>query len=67
MSRRSVYRVSDLGCLQETIKPSDYIKAQYGLPEGTTATPGNELGIFESLNDHYVKEDMDAYFSNIYP
>ncbi|KAK3386302.1 peptidase S8/S53 domain-containing protein [Sordaria brevicollis] len=43
------------------------IRTQYGLPEGTTATPGNELGIFESLNDHYVKEDLDAYFSSIYP
>lgn len=45
----------------------DKIQAQYGLPEGTTAIPGNELGIFESLNDHYVKEDLDAYFSTIYP
>ncbi|KAH7627767.1 peptidase S8/S53 domain-containing protein [Sordaria sp. MPI-SDFR-AT-0083] len=43
------------------------IQSQYGLPEGTTATPGNELGIFEGLNDHYVKEDLGAYFSNMYP
>ncbi|KAK3347336.1 peptidase S8/S53 domain-containing protein [Neurospora tetraspora] len=43
------------------------VRAQYGIPEGTTATPGNELGIFEGLNDHYVKEDLDAYFSSIYP
>ncbi|KAK0625146.1 alkaline serine protease [Bombardia bombarda] len=45
----------------------DCIRAQYDVPEGSTATPGNELGVFESLNDHYSKEDLDAYWSNVYP
>ncbi|KAK3319647.1 alkaline serine protease [Cercophora scortea] len=43
------------------------IRTQYTVPEGKTAAPGNELGIFESLNDHYSKDDLDGYFSKIYP
>jgi hypothetical protein len=43
------------------------IRAQYGIPEGVKAAPGNALGIFETLNDHYNKADLDAYFSNVYP
>ncbi|KAM7215665.1 alkaline serine protease [Rhypophila decipiens] len=43
------------------------IREQYRIPEGSRASPGNELGIFESLNDHYSKQDLDEYFSNVYP
>ncbi|KAK3936734.1 alkaline serine protease [Diplogelasinospora grovesii] len=43
------------------------VKAQYSIPEGKRAAEGNELGIFESLGDHYSKNDLDYYFSNIYP
>ncbi|KAH8880604.1 alkaline serine protease [Thozetella sp. PMI_491] len=42
-------------------------RAQYGLPNATTAFPGNELGIFESLDDHYSRDDLDVYFSTLYP
>ena len=42
-------------------------KGQYGVPDGSKASPGNELGVFESLNDHYSKADLDAYFNSIYP
>lgn len=45
----------------------DCIRAQYYIPEGKRASPGNELGIFESLNDHYGKQDLDQYFANVYP
>ena len=43
------------------------IKAQYNIPNNTLAAPGNELGIFESLDDHYSKLDLDVYFSTLYP
>ncbi|PSR88695.1 putative Tripeptidyl-peptidase sed1 [Coniella lustricola] len=42
-------------------------RVQYGITNGTTAYPGNELGIFESLDDHYSKADLDMYFSTLYP
>jgi tripeptidyl-peptidase I len=41
--------------------------AQYRIPPGTKAAPGNELGIFETLNDHYSKNDTDVFFANVYP
>ncbi|KAI9925294.1 hypothetical protein ASPWEDRAFT_121564 [Aspergillus wentii DTO 134E9] len=41
------------------------IKAMYNISEGTTATKGNELGIFEDLGDIYAQEDLDLFFSNL--
>ncbi|KAK3937828.1 putative Tripeptidyl-peptidase sed1 [Diplogelasinospora grovesii] len=46
---------------------ADCTRVQYSIPNGTTAAPGNELGIFESLDDHYSKADLDVYFSTLYP
>lgn len=43
------------------------IKLQYQIPDGTKASPGNELGIFEGIGDHYSKKDLDTYFSTLYP
>lgn len=43
------------------------IRAQYNIPNNTLAAPGNELGIFESLDDHYSKEDLDTFFTTLYP
>lgn len=43
------------------------IRAQYSVPNNTLAAPGNELGIFESLDDHYSKEDLDTFFATLYP
>ncbi|KUI69579.1 Tripeptidyl-peptidase sed1 [Cytospora mali] len=43
------------------------IQAQYHIPPGETAEPGNELGIFESLDQHYSKADLDGFFSTLYP
>jgi hypothetical protein len=43
------------------------ILVQYNLPNATTAAPGNELGIFESLDVHYSRHDLDIYFSTLYP
>lgn len=40
---------------------------QYNLPNGTTACAGNELGIFESLDDHYSRADLDVFFATLYP
>lgn len=39
----------------------------YKIPNNTLAAEGNELGIFESLDDHYSKYDLDAFFSTLYP
>ncbi|KAJ4390838.1 hypothetical protein N0V93_004437 [Gnomoniopsis smithogilvyi] len=43
------------------------MRSQYGIPNNTLAAPGNELGIFESLDDHYSKYDLDVFFSTLYP
>ncbi|KAL3426195.1 Pro-kumamolisin [Phlyctema vagabunda] len=42
-------------------------RVQYGLPNGTKAAAGNELGIFESLDVHYSRNDLDIYYSTLYP
>ncbi|OAA66529.1 alkaline serine protease [Niveomyces insectorum RCEF 264] len=43
------------------------IRTQYNIPLGSKAYPGNELGIFESLAQHYNKEDLDNYFKVVSP
>ncbi|TVY82742.1 Tripeptidyl-peptidase sed1 [Lachnellula suecica] len=42
-------------------------RVQYSIPNTTTAAPGNELGIFESLDVHYSRHDLDVFFSTLYP
>ena len=44
-----------------------HYSVQYSIPDSTTAAPGNELGIFESLDVHYSRKDLDIYFSTLYP
>ncbi len=46
---------------------TDRLVAQYSIPMGDKASPGNELGIFESTDDHYSKADLDGYWSNLEP
>lgn len=46
---------------------ADCIRSQYTIPNNTLASPGNEMGIFESLDDHYSREDLDIFFSTLYP
>ncbi|KAL4948193.1 peptidase S8/S53 domain-containing protein [Aspergillus filifer] len=41
------------------------IRAMYDVPQGTTATPGNELGIFQSMGDMYSQKDLDLAFSSV--
>ncbi|KAI3400610.1 hypothetical protein diail_2322 [Diaporthe ilicicola] len=43
------------------------IRTQYSIPKGDKAAKGNELGIFESLGDHYGQNDLDVYWSTLYP
>ncbi|PTB37277.1 hypothetical protein M441DRAFT_72569 [Trichoderma asperellum CBS 433.97] len=50
-----------------TVITADCIRVQYGVANGTTAAPGNELGIFEALNDHYSTADLDQFLANLYP
>jgi hypothetical protein len=45
----------------------DCIRTQYQIPNGTTAMPGNELGVFQSLGYHYFQDDLDSYFDNLAP
>jgi tripeptidyl-peptidase-1 len=37
----------------------------YNITEGTSATKGNELGIFEDLGDVYAQEDLDLFFTTL--
>lgn len=37
----------------------------YNITQGTTAAPGNELGIFETMNDIYSQTDLDLFFSHL--
>ncbi|KAK1766642.1 alkaline serine protease [Phialemonium atrogriseum] len=46
---------------------NECIRKHYRVPKGTTAAKGNELGIFESLNDHYSKDDLDVFWANLFP
>ncbi|CAK7264273.1 hypothetical protein SEPCBS119000_000904 [Sporothrix epigloea] len=40
------------------------IRHLYGIPLGSTAYSGNEMGIFETLSDHYSKADLDLAFKS---
>lgn len=40
---------------------------QYSIPEASLAAEGNKIGIFESLDVHYSRADLDVYFSTLYP
>ncbi|KAJ0109613.1 hypothetical protein J7T55_014175 [Diaporthe amygdali] len=42
------------------------IRTQYSIPKGDKAAEGNELGVFESLGDHYAQNDLDVYWSTLY-
>ncbi|KAF9893306.1 hypothetical protein FE257_011736 [Aspergillus nanangensis] len=41
------------------------IQAMYNVSQGTSATPGNELGIFEGLGDVYTQDDLDLFFATV--
>ncbi|KAK3299682.1 peptidase S8/S53 domain-containing protein [Chaetomium fimeti] len=60
----SVFKVT--GPCSEEITPH-CIRAQYQLPNGTKAKKGNELGVFQSLSQHYSQEDLDNYWKHISP
>ncbi|KAL7790713.1 peptidase S8/S53 domain-containing protein [Trichoderma ceciliae] len=46
---------------------ADCLRVQYGITNGTTAAPGNELGIYQDLNDHYSTADLDRFLADVYP
>ncbi|SPQ24197.1 5c144f50-d437-4163-8e69-cc08c50b03a7 [Thermothielavioides terrestris] len=60
----SQFRVT--GPCSESITPQ-CIRIQYQIPNGTRAAKGNELGIFESLSQHYSQEDLDTYWKYVAP
>ena len=39
------------------------IQTEYNITKGTSATKGNELGIFESLNDYLSTSDLQTFFT----
>lgn len=41
------------------------IKEMYNITDGTSATKGNELGIFETTGDVYAQEDLDLFFGTL--
>ncbi|KAJ5670945.1 hypothetical protein N7507_000072 [Penicillium longicatenatum] len=41
------------------------VKEMYNITSGTTATKGNELGIFEGVGDVYAQEDLNLFFSTL--
>jgi tripeptidyl-peptidase I len=43
------------------------IKNQYGIPNGTTAASGNELGIYSTANEHYSVTDLNEYWQVLWP
>lgn len=42
------------------------IRAQYSIPNNTVAVAGNELGVFEGLDEHYSKGDLDTFFATLH-
>ena len=44
-----------------------FCAVQYDIPKASKAHPGNKLGIFESLDVHYSRADLDIYYSTLYP
>lgn len=55
-----------LGLCDVAITPP-CIEAMYNMTKGDKATKGNELGIFEDLGDIYNQDDLDLFFSSVYP
>jgi tripeptidyl-peptidase-1 len=45
----------------------DKLSVQYDIPEASKSAPGNKLGIYESLDVHYSRADLDVYYSKLYP
>ncbi|RDW79067.1 S53 family peptidase [Aspergillus mulundensis] len=41
------------------------VQVMYQIPHGNSATPGNELGIYSSIDDAYNQEDLDLFFSSV--
>ncbi|KAL2854044.1 peptidase S8/S53 domain-containing protein [Aspergillus pseudodeflectus] len=53
------------GC--DVVISPDCIRKIYKIPEGKSASPGNELGIFQTLGDLYSQVDLDRFFSALAP
>ncbi len=43
------------------------IMAMYNITKGTTATKGNELGVFEESPQGFLQSDLDLFFANAAP
>lgn len=56
-----------LNFYQPCVRGLTFCAVQYGIVNGTTSAAGNELGIFEDLNDHYSTADLDAFLAAVYP
>ncbi|KAL2849593.1 peptidase S8/S53 domain-containing protein [Aspergillus pseudoustus] len=55
-----VREILNSGVLQcDRVVTPECIRELYQIPKGQRATPGNELGIFETVNDMYHQADLD--------
>ncbi|QUC21684.1 uncharacterized protein UV8b_05927 [Ustilaginoidea virens] len=39
------------------------IKAQYNITDGTLSDPSNRLGVFETADDEFSQDDLDAFYA----
>ncbi|KAI1815201.1 subtilisin-like protein [Poronia punctata] len=46
---------------------ADCTRAQYDIPKGRSKVPGNELGIYEAVGQHYSRNDLNVFFKTLYP
>lgn len=65
MPLASILRTSPLDAqCQIAITPA-CIKLMYNITDPTTNYPGNKLGIFEDLGDHYSQTDLNEFFATL--
>jgi tripeptidyl-peptidase I len=65
--RRNLAKRSSLGANCDYAATPGCIQALYGITKGTTSTPGNELGLFQSPNFTYSQSDLDYFSKTLYP
>lgn len=65
-SLANILKLGLIPLCQVAITP-DCIKALYNITKPTKAAKGNELGIFEDLNDKYSQTDLNEFFLTLAP
>jgi tripeptidyl-peptidase-1 len=60
----SAFGVKSPACSEQVYMLTVFID-MYNITEGTSATQGNELGIFEGIGDVYAQEDLNLFFTTL--